>query len=133
MGGSQVCMENKVDAVLDTAFGVNKTPSWTDFLDFLADRCIPKTRKGLILCPDRGAADLCVAGKPLTVSALCLPVSAEEAVLFQSRCRAPSDAGASSGNNDDLVVFSHHDFPPENIDLIRVCRIAERLSMLMPE
>ena len=43
----QVCIENKVDSVLDTAFGVNKTPSWADFLDFLADRCIPKTRKGL--------------------------------------------------------------------------------------
>ena len=32
--------------------------------------------------------------------------------------------GASSGNNDHLVVFSHHDFPPENVDLVRVYRIA---------
>ena len=38
---------NKVDEILDTAFGVNETPSWEDFLAFLADRCIPKTRKGL--------------------------------------------------------------------------------------
>ena len=53
------------------------------------------------------------------------------AILFQSGCRAPSDAGASSGNNDDLVVFSHHDFPPEKIDLIRVNRMAERLSILI--
>ena len=43
----QVCVENKIDDVLDTAFGVNETPSWEDFLAFLADRCIPKTRKGL--------------------------------------------------------------------------------------
>lgn len=44
----QICIENKVDEILDTAFGVNETPSWEDFLAFLADRCIPKTRKGLI-------------------------------------------------------------------------------------
>ena len=43
----QICIENKVDEILDTAFGVNETPSWEDFLAFLADRCIPKTRKGL--------------------------------------------------------------------------------------
>ena len=40
-------MENRVASVLDTAFGVNKTPTWEDFLNFLADRCIPKTRCGL--------------------------------------------------------------------------------------
>ena len=55
----------------------------------------------------------------------------DAAVLLQSGCRAPPDAGASSGNNDDLVVFSHHDFPPENVELIRVYRIAERLSILI--
>ena len=53
--------------------------------------------------------------------------------LFQSRCRAPPDAGASPGNNDDLVVFSCHDFPPENVDLTRIYRIAGRLSILMPK
>ena len=53
----------------------------------------------------------------------------DAAVLFQSGCRAPSDAGASSGNNDHLVVFSRHDFPPENVDLVRVYRIAGRLSI----
>ena len=51
------------------------------------------------------------------------------AILFQSGCRAPSDAGASSGNNDDLVGFSCHDYPPENVDLVRVYRMAERLSI----
>lgn len=40
----QVCVENRVTSVLDTAFGVNKTPTWDDFLNFLADRCIPRTR-----------------------------------------------------------------------------------------
>ena len=48
----------------------------------------------------------------------------DAAILFQSGCRAPSDAGASAGNNNDLVVFSRHDFPPENVDLVRVYRIA---------
>lgn len=43
----QICVENKAVALLDTAFGVNETPSWEDFLAFLEDRCIPKTRKGL--------------------------------------------------------------------------------------
>ena len=42
------------------------------------------------------------------------------AVLFQRGCRAPPDAGASAGNNDDLVVFCCHDFLPENVDLVRV-------------
>lgn len=48
----------------------------------------------------------------------------DAAILFQSGCRAPSDAGASAGNNNDLVVFSRHDFPPENVDAVRVYRIA---------
>ena len=44
---NQVHVENKVDSVLDTAFGVNTEPTWEDFLDFLASRCIPRTRCGL--------------------------------------------------------------------------------------
>lgn len=43
----QVRVVNKVDSVLDTAFGVNTEPTWDDFLDFLASRCIPRTRCGL--------------------------------------------------------------------------------------
>ena len=39
--------KNQPTHVLDTAFGVNETPSWNDFLAFLADRYILKTRKGL--------------------------------------------------------------------------------------
>ena len=40
-------MENKVDSILDTAFGVNTEPTWDDFLIFLESRCIPRTRCGL--------------------------------------------------------------------------------------
>ena len=36
-----------IGAAASRAFGVNETPSWEDFLDFLADRCNPKTRKGM--------------------------------------------------------------------------------------
>ena len=43
----QVSVKNYVDSVLDTAFGVNLNPTWSDFIDFLADRCIPRTRCGL--------------------------------------------------------------------------------------
>ena len=43
----RVRVENKVDSILDTAFGVNTEPTWDDFLEFLASRCIPKTRCGL--------------------------------------------------------------------------------------
>ena len=55
----------------------------------------------------------------------------DAAVLFQSGCGAPSDAGASSGNDNDLVGFFCHDFPPENVDLVRGYRIAGRLSILI--
>lgn len=43
----QVRVENKVDSILDTAFGVNTEPTWDDFLIFLESRCIPRTRSGL--------------------------------------------------------------------------------------
>ncbi len=43
----QVRVENKVDSILDTAFGVNTEPTWDDFLIFLESRCIPRTRCGL--------------------------------------------------------------------------------------
>ena len=68
-------------------------------------------------------------GDPLHRDTSAAELIDDAAVLFQSGCRAPSDAGASSGNNDHLVVFSRHDFPPENVDLVRVYRIAGRLSI----
>lgn len=40
----QVAVANYVDDVLKTAFGINLYPSWEDFLAFLEDRCIPRTR-----------------------------------------------------------------------------------------
>ena len=43
----QVRVENKVDSILDTAFGVNTEPTWDDFLIFLESCCIPRTRCGL--------------------------------------------------------------------------------------
>ena len=54
-------------------------------------------------------------------------------IFSQRSFRAPPDAGASAGNNDDLVVFSCHDFPPEKVDLIKVYCIARPLSILLSE
>lgn len=42
-----VCVENYTDDLTSTALGVNLTPSWDDLLDFLEDRCMPRTRAGL--------------------------------------------------------------------------------------
>ena len=42
-----VCVENYVTDLVVTAFGVNLTPTWDDLLEFLEDRCMPRTRAGL--------------------------------------------------------------------------------------
>ena len=42
-----VCVENFTDDLMSTALGVNLTPTWDDLLDFLEDRCMPRTRAGL--------------------------------------------------------------------------------------
>lgn len=39
--------ENFTDNFVKTAFGNNEFPSWEDFLEFLEERCIPKSRSGL--------------------------------------------------------------------------------------
>lgn len=39
-----VKVENLTDSLLDTAFGVNKNPTWKDFENFLEERCFPRTR-----------------------------------------------------------------------------------------
>lgn len=44
-----VRIENKTDVILDTAFGVNLTPTWKQYEDFLEDRCFPRTRDCLKL------------------------------------------------------------------------------------
>lgn len=42
-----ICVENFVPNVLRTAFGNNEEPTWEDYLLFLEERCIPKSRAGL--------------------------------------------------------------------------------------
>ncbi len=42
-----ICVENYVPNVLKTAFGNNQEPMWEDYLSFLEERCIPKSRAGL--------------------------------------------------------------------------------------
>ena len=42
-----ICIENYVTNVLRTAFGNNQEPTWDDYLLFLEERCIPKSRAGL--------------------------------------------------------------------------------------
>lgn len=42
-----ICVENFVANVLRTAFGNNQEPTWEDYLLFLEERCIPKSRAGL--------------------------------------------------------------------------------------
>lgn len=43
----QIRAENYTDNLVKTAFGRNFTPSWEDFREFLAERCIPASRSGL--------------------------------------------------------------------------------------
>lgn len=40
-------VENYTDALIKTAFGRNETPVWSDFTEFLEDRCVPRQRAGL--------------------------------------------------------------------------------------
>lgn len=35
---------NRTNDIMKRAFGVNETPTWKDFEEFLADRCLPKAR-----------------------------------------------------------------------------------------
>lgn len=40
-------IKNHTDDIVLTAFGVKANPDWRDYLEFLEDRCIPKTRARL--------------------------------------------------------------------------------------
>ncbi len=41
-------VENKPDALLiHTAFGATESPAWSDFIDFLEERCVPRKREGI--------------------------------------------------------------------------------------
>lgn len=43
----KVCLKNLVTDYLKLPFGNNQSPSWEDYLHFLEDRCIPRSRAGL--------------------------------------------------------------------------------------
>ena len=38
---------NHTDNLLKTAFGIQNKPTWNDFMEFMAERCVPKTRYNL--------------------------------------------------------------------------------------
>lgn len=40
----KVYVENKTDKIILTAFGVNRKPSWEEFMEFLESRCFPRSR-----------------------------------------------------------------------------------------
>ena len=40
-------IKNRTNDILHRAFGVIENPTWTDFQEFLKDRCFPKTRGNL--------------------------------------------------------------------------------------
>lgn len=43
----KIYVTNKTDKILLRAFGVVTEPTWEDFLEFLENRCFPRTRAGL--------------------------------------------------------------------------------------
>lgn len=43
----EVRIENEAVDTLYLAFGVNESPSWEDYLYFLSERCIPRSRSGI--------------------------------------------------------------------------------------
>lgn len=40
----QIKIVNRTDDIMKRAFGVNETPDWEDFQQFLEERCFPKSR-----------------------------------------------------------------------------------------
>ena len=42
-----VSIENMTDHIVKTAFGKNETPTWSDFQNFLEERCLPRSRSGI--------------------------------------------------------------------------------------
>ena len=45
--GEVIAVENQAVPCIKTAFGNQSFPTWTDFQNFLAERCIPRQRAGL--------------------------------------------------------------------------------------
>lgn len=44
-----VLVKNHTEDILKTAFGVNLSPTWDDFTEFLEERCVPRTRENVDL------------------------------------------------------------------------------------
>lgn len=42
-----LCVENHTAHLVKTAFGKRENPTWEEFLAFLEERCVPRTRAGL--------------------------------------------------------------------------------------
>ena len=42
-----LAVENYTENLVKTAFGKNEVPTWQDFVNFLEERCIPRSRSGL--------------------------------------------------------------------------------------
>lgn len=43
----EVQVENYTELLVNTAFGRNDMPLWSDFMEFLEERCVPRQRAGL--------------------------------------------------------------------------------------
>lgn len=45
----KIQIKNTTDKIMLRAFGINRNPTWEDFLEFLEERCFPRTRDNLKL------------------------------------------------------------------------------------
>lgn len=45
----RVKINNVTDKIMLRAFGINRNPTWEDFMEFLEERCFPRTRDNLKL------------------------------------------------------------------------------------
>lgn len=43
----RIVIKNHTNDIIHLAFGVDETPDWNDYNNFLSERCIPKTREGI--------------------------------------------------------------------------------------
>lgn len=48
----KVVIHNTTDNILLRAFGINRNPTWEEFLDFVEERCFPRTRDNLKMILD---------------------------------------------------------------------------------
>lgn len=53
----KVEIKNHTDNLLKRAFGINETPTFDNFLEFLEDRCFPRTRDKLYIHLDELGID----------------------------------------------------------------------------